>query len=208
MTEAPQYRNKSLLLKLQHELRQSLHSIMGLLELASEETSSPAQAVYLSQCRSGADQLLQVANDVAELASTDRLASSGEIFCLSDMVEEVAGVMAALAHRKGLEFSWSVDPSVPKYVFSERDTIQDMLRRILDNSIKYTAHGSIALSVTSAAHQSVPPGSAGGRCRDTARTAIPSPARCAARALPTWPVPNTTCSRASPMTRVLSLTLK
>ena len=36
------------------------------------------------------------------------------------------------------------------------------------------------------------PASAGGRCRDTARTVLPSPARCAARALPTCPVPNTT----------------
>ena len=47
-----------------------------------------------------------------------------------------------------------------------------------------------------------------GRCRDTARTATPSPASCAAGALPAWPVPNPTCSRASVMTRVLSLSLQ
>src|SRR5579863_5872445 len=55
-------------------------------------------------------------------------------------------------------------------------------------------------SAASAPRQSTPP-SAAGRCRDTARTAMPCPARCAARALPTWPVPNTTCSRSSPMSR-------
>src|SRR5271155_40382 len=53
-------------------------------------------------------------------------------------------------------------------------------------------------SAASAARQSTP-ASAGGRCRDTARTAMPRPARCAARALPTWPVPNTMWSRSSSM---------
>ncbi|HEY5362340.1 MAG TPA: hydrogenase maturation protease, partial [Streptosporangiaceae bacterium] len=46
-----------------------------------------------------------------------------------------------------------------------------------------------------AARQSIPSASPGGRCRDTARTASPCPARYAARTRPTCPVPNTTCSR-------------
>jgi CheY-like chemotaxis protein len=142
-------RNKSLLFKLEHEVRQSLHHLMGMLELAVEEPLSPAQAEYLSQCRAGADQLLQIANDVTELGSPERPHSRVSTFCPTAMVEEVAAIMAALSRRKGLEFHLSVDPSIPRYVYSERDTIQDMLRRLLDNSIKFTARGSVALSLTS-----------------------------------------------------------
>ena len=47
----------------------------------------------------------------------------------------------------------------------------------------------------SAGHHSTPSSSAGGRWRETARTGRPSLVRCAASALPTWPVPNTTCRR-------------
>jgi CheY-like chemotaxis protein len=150
MMEYSYGRNKTLLFKLEHELRQSLHAIMGMLELAAEEAASATQASYLSQCRMNADQLLQIANDVAELASLEPVRSLGSTFCLREMAEEVAEIMTALAVRKGLQFDLSIDPSVPKYVFSERDMIQDMLRRILDNSIKFTTQGSISLSVKSA----------------------------------------------------------
>jgi len=150
MTKYTYGRSKSLLFKLEHELRQSLHHLMGMLELAAEEPLSPAQMGHLSECRAGADRLLQIADDVAELAAPDRLHPPGSTFCLTTIVEEVADIMLPLARRKGLEFNLSVDPSIPTYVFSERDTIQDMLRRLLDNSIKFTARGSVALSVTSA----------------------------------------------------------
>jgi CheY-like chemotaxis protein len=149
MMEYTYGRQKPLSFKLERELRQSLHSLMGLLELAAEEPSSPAQAEYLSQCRAGADQLLQTANDVDELASPECVHSPRSTFCLGGMVKEVAEIMEALARRKGLEFRLSVDPSVPEYVFLERDTIENMLRRILDNSIKFTTRGSVALSVAS-----------------------------------------------------------
>ena len=142
-------RNKSLLFKLEHELRQSLHHLLGMLELVVAEPLSPAQEGYLSECRAGADRLLQVANDVSELASTERLDSPDSAFSLARMVEEVAGIMTPLALRKGLEFRWSLDPAVPECVFSQRESIQDMLRRLLDNSIRFTTRGSVSLAVTS-----------------------------------------------------------
>jgi CheY-like chemotaxis protein len=66
------------------------------------------------------------------------------------MVDEVAQVMQLIAGRKGLEFHLSVDPSVPDFVFAERDTIQDMLRRLLDNSIRFTTRGAVSLTATAA----------------------------------------------------------
>jgi CheY-like chemotaxis protein len=140
-------RNKSLLFKLDQEVRQSLHHLMGMLELTAEEPLSPAQESCLSQCRAGADRLLQIANDVTEICSPERSHSPASTFCLTTIVEEVAAIMSVLARRKGLEFHLLIDPSSPQYVFSERETIQDMLRRLLDNSIQFTARGSVTLSV-------------------------------------------------------------
>jgi signal transduction histidine kinase len=71
MTEYTYGRNKTLLFKLQHEVRQALHSMMGMLELAAEEPSAAARADYLSRCRSSADSLLQIAKDVDELAEAE-----------------------------------------------------------------------------------------------------------------------------------------
>ncbi|HTM48207.1 MAG TPA: response regulator [Bryobacteraceae bacterium] len=142
-------RSKSLLFKLEHEIRQTLHHLMGMLEIAMEAPLTAAQAAYLGECRAGADRLLQVANDVAELADPDRPSPSVSTFSPAAMAQEAGEIMAAIALQKGLEFRLSVEPTIPEFVSSERDMIQDILRRILDNSIKFTARGSITLSVTS-----------------------------------------------------------
>ena len=144
------YDGQDLLFKLDHEVRQTLHHLMGMLEFVAEEPLSCDQSGYLSQCRAASDGLFQIANDVTELASAERPHSPSSTFCPTTIVEEVADIMTTLARRKGLEFDLSVDPSIPAQVFSERDTIQDMLRRLLDNSIKVTERGRVALSVTSA----------------------------------------------------------
>jgi len=92
MTRYAYGRIKSLLFKLEHELRQSLHHSMGMLELAAEEPLSPAQAGYLSECRAGADRLLQIANDVTEPAAPERPHAPGSTLHLATIIEEVAGI--------------------------------------------------------------------------------------------------------------------
>lgn len=139
--------SEALISKLCNEVRHTLHHVMGLIELVAEEPLADKQARRLSQCRTSADQLLRIANDVTELAAPFRPAGVGEPFALAAMVEEVAEVMGLLASWKGLLFRCSVDPSVPAYVIADREAIQDMLRRTLDNSIRVTSYGNVTLSV-------------------------------------------------------------
>src|SRR5690242_9178995 len=100
MMKCANSRDSILLRKLEHEVRQTLHQFMGLLDLVVETPLSPAQAEYISQCRRGARHLLQIANDSGELASPDPVHSPSSTFCLASMVEEVAGIMRVLAGRK------------------------------------------------------------------------------------------------------------
>ena len=61
----------ALLRRLGDEVRESLHQILGAMELMSEEPLSENQRHYLARCRASADQLLCTANDLAELARTE-----------------------------------------------------------------------------------------------------------------------------------------
>ena len=140
-----------LLSRLANDMRQTLHHVVGLLELTAEEPLSLAQLQNLSRCRASADQLLRTAADVSELASSEPLPPLTAPFGLACAIAEVIDVMRLLAERKGLELSCSLDSNIPDVVAADKDTIQDILRRLLNNSIRFTEGGSIALSVKASA---------------------------------------------------------
>ena len=137
-----------LLTRLAYDMRQTLHHVIGLLELTTEEPLSAGQSQNLSRCRASADQLLRTAADVSELASAQPIAGSRVPFSPAHAIGEVIDIMRVLAERKGLELTHSLNSSIPDEVLADKDAIQDILRRILDNSIRFTDRGGIALSLT------------------------------------------------------------
>ncbi|MDP8990481.1 MAG: response regulator [Acidobacteriota bacterium] len=133
--------------------------MLGLVGLAAEEPLSESQGHYLGQCREAADQLLRMADDLAELARPEGSVAGSAEFDTLEAIEEIAGLMGALAARSGLAFHWDAGPGVPTHVLGDKYLLQDMLRRLLDNAIRYTASGSIHLSVGCSVHLSAGAGS-------------------------------------------------
>jgi CheY-like chemotaxis protein len=136
-----------LLTKFGNEVRHTLHNVMGWIELTAEERLSETQARRLAQCRDAADRLFRISNDVAELASPFRPAAPRS-FELKAMVEEVAEITSMLASRRDLQFLSVMEPGTPAWVVADREAVQDMLRRILDNSIRFTGEGIVTLTVS------------------------------------------------------------
>jgi CheY-like chemotaxis protein len=134
-------------LRLSKKVREALHQIAGLVELASEEPLSATQSQYLSRCRECADQLVRTANDIAELDGAE-VAENIAPFVTANMIGEVAELMSVLASGKGLQFDWLIDRSVPARILADKLLLQDTLRRLLDNAVRYTETGSVRLSVT------------------------------------------------------------
>ncbi len=137
---------ESLFLRLGNEVRQGLHHMLGLMALAAEEPLSRSQLDYLDRCREAADQLLRTSGDLAELSRPQRSAAPGAAFDAAQAVGEIAGLMGALAKRKGLSFHWAAEPCLSSRLLGDKSLIQDMLRRLLDNAIRFTPSGSVRLS--------------------------------------------------------------
>jgi len=149
MGNASRRQNKleTVYLRLGNDVRQSLHNIMGLLELMAEEPLSECQKEYLLRCRRSADRLLLTANDVSEIAECEPLVLHPGPMSLRAVVEETVELMSVLARRKGLRMTGTVARGLPQLVVGDRQLIEDLLRRLVDNSIKYTGRGGIDLSV-------------------------------------------------------------
>ena len=143
-----------MLLRLATEIRETLHQILGSIELASEPSLSKAQTDHLSRCCVSIDQLLRTANDISELALPEPSAYSPAPFRVTDVMDAVTELLGPRAARKGLELRCSVDPAVPRYVVADRRLVESVLYRIVDNSIKFTETGGITVSAKAAVTES------------------------------------------------------
>lgn len=129
-------------------VRESLHNLMGLVELTMQEPLSPGQAEHLSQCRAISDRLLRVANDVAELATPYEWPSGESAVELIAMVEELSRIAQAQAGRRRLNFRLHVGRNLRTHAMMDRPLLQDTIHRLLDNSLHVTQSGYVQLSVT------------------------------------------------------------
>jgi CheY-like chemotaxis protein len=140
----------TLLRRLGDEVRETLHQIMGLMELITEEPLSERQSQYLSRCRASADQLLCDANDLAELAGVEFPRAEPSPFPVAGTVEEIAGLMWLLAGKRGASFYWRLNADLPAMVHGDARLLQDLLRRTIESALRAAPGGKINLAAKAA----------------------------------------------------------
>ncbi|HUB14345.1 MAG TPA: ATP-binding protein [Acetobacteraceae bacterium] len=134
-----------------HEFRTLLNSILGHAELLDTDGAlSPAQASNLAVMRSADRHLRAVIDrvlDFSRLEANDRPAPSGPTN-LPDLVSDCLAFIRPHANRKALELRERVAPDVPRDVLADAVGLRQVLVNLLDNAVKFTAHGDVSLLVS------------------------------------------------------------
>jgi two-component system, NarL family, sensor histidine kinase BarA len=126
-----------------HELRTPLNSILGFSDvLVGSANLSDKQRRYVSHIQSSGKALLNLINDVLDLAKIEsgKMERHGVEFSISDLIEKMVGSMLPLAERKNIDLGWDVDPRLPVLV-QDPGKIQQILNNLLSNAIKFTPEG-------------------------------------------------------------------
>jgi PAS domain S-box-containing protein len=135
-----------------HEIRTPINGIMGMTELALREATSDEQREQLLVARSCAKQLLSIVNDILDFSKIE--AGRLEVEALALRVRELAARVIKsyepIASEKGLSLELSVDPSVPEVVVTDPLRLQQILRNLLDNAVKFTPSGWVRVLITTA----------------------------------------------------------
>ena len=136
-----------------HELRTPLNSILLLSRLLLENTSntlSPKQAEFAQTIYSAGEDLLNLINEILDLAKVE----SGKVDIESAplTIRSIAKTMQAsfipLAEQSGVVFSTHVAENVPERLISDRKRIEQIVKNFLSNAFKFTHTGSIRLAFT------------------------------------------------------------
>jgi signal transduction histidine kinase len=142
------------LITLSHDLRQPLNVMLGYTQLLIEDTYGPCneeQRTTLISIERHARELHAVLTGALELARLERrdVEPLAEPFAVSEVLRELC--TGSLAHRAtgDVALRWHADPATPA-LCSDRFRVRQVLQNLIDNALRHTEHGEVA--VTAAPH--------------------------------------------------------
>jgi PAS domain S-box-containing protein len=133
------------LANMSHELRTPLNSIIGFSEFLlsqGENGLNAEQREYLDDILNSGNHLLQLINDVLDLAKVEagKMELSPELFSARRAVEEVCSVVKPLVEQKGIQLSAEVADEIES-VSLDPLRFKQVLFNLVSNAVKFTDSG-------------------------------------------------------------------
>jgi signal transduction histidine kinase/CheY-like chemotaxis protein len=138
------------LANMSHELRTPLNAIIGFTQLMHDGkvgAVSPAHEEYLGDVLDSARHLLQLINDVLDLAKVEsgKMEFNPEPVNLTKLIAEVRQILQSLSSAKRLKVDFEVSPAVEQLIIDPAK-LKQILYNYLSNAIKFTPEeGRIAV---------------------------------------------------------------
>ena len=151
LERASRYKSE-FLANMSHELRTPLNSSLILAKLLADnpqDNLSAEQVQFAQSIYSAGNDLLNLINDILDIAKVEagRLEMRPEITPIAALAEGVRSMFLPQAQRKGLALELQVAPDVPNTLFTDRQRVEQILRNLLGNAVKFTERGSVELTV-------------------------------------------------------------
>jgi len=133
------------LANMSHELRTPLNGIIGFTEFLVDEKPGPLrpkQKEYLGDVLNSARHLLQLINDVLDLAKVEagKMELHPEIFPVHQAVEEVVAVIKGIANKRRIAVGIEIEPEVDA-VMLDQHKFKQVLYNLLSNAVKFSNEG-------------------------------------------------------------------
>lgn len=152
-------RAKSIFLaNMSHELRTPMIAILGFAQILERDSQIPEeQRRHIATISRAGNDLLTLINNVLEVSNIDtgRSTIACEPFELQATLAFVAKMIQIRAADKGLSFAIECSDKLPAFVVGDPQHLRQVLFNLLDNAIKYTEHGRVALSVAALPDQRI-----------------------------------------------------
>jgi len=132
-----------------HEIRTPMNAVLGMADMLSEGDLNVEQRHYLDIIRSNGVTLLDLINDILDLAKVEsgQLSFEEVDFDIRELIDTIVETMGLRAHEKNLELASQVASEMPRIITGDPLRLRQVIVNLLSNAIKFTVKGEIILSV-------------------------------------------------------------
>jgi PAS domain S-box-containing protein len=145
--EAASEAKSAFLATMSHEIRTPLNAVLGLARLLQDERDERRRHDYLQHLVGAAEGLAGLVSDVLDLSKIEagRVVLEDIEFDLHELVSSTFHTFAPLGRERGLAMDCRIDPAVPHQVHGDPVRVRQILSNYLNNALKFTPRGRIAL---------------------------------------------------------------
>ena len=150
LAEAAVRARSQFLANMSHEVRTPMNGVIGMTSLLLDSPLSERQRDFVDTIRVSGESLLTIINDILDFSKIDagRVELEAYPFDVEQCVAQSLELLANQAHRKGLELSMYVDPTVPPDVIGDATRLRQVVVNLVGNAIKFTERGDVSVKVS------------------------------------------------------------
>jgi len=143
------------LANMSHELRTPLNSLLILSKLLSQNPDgnlTDKQVEFARTIHSSGSDLLELINEILDLAKIESGTTDVDVkpVAIAGLQGYVERAFREVALAKGLRFETRLGPDAPETIDTDRKRLQQVLKNLLSNALKFTDEGSVTLTVETA----------------------------------------------------------
>ncbi len=152
LERANQYKSE-FLAKMSHELRTPLNSVMILATIFQENKEknlNQQQIDFAKTIRDAGQDLLELINDILDLSKLEakKLQARPELFSTVSFIKQLESSFRPQAESKNIGFKIEISDGAPKELRTDRQRLQQIVRNLVSNALKFTEKGEVKLQVT------------------------------------------------------------
>lgn len=140
------------LANMSHELRTPLNSSLILAKLLADNkdgTLTEEQVKYARAILSSNNDLLALINDILDLSRIEagHVELADEVVVVDSVLQRLRETFEPMARQKGLALEIEADAMAPTQLVADNQRLQQILKNLLANALKFTEHGKVSLHV-------------------------------------------------------------
>ena len=151
LEQASRYKS-DFLANMSHELRTPLNSSLILAKLLADNQQgnlSDEQVQYAETIRAAGNDLLALINDILDLSKIEagHMEVRSEMVGLATVLDELGRIFRPVAEPKRLALKLSLAPGCPDIIETDRQRLEQVLKNLLSNALKFTEAGEVGLEI-------------------------------------------------------------
>ncbi len=148
--EAGNHAKSAFLANMSHEIRTPLNGVLGMADVLAAKLTEPDQLAMLDVIRHSGSHLLQILNDVLDLARIEsgHVQLDRQAFSPAELAQRVEAIHGVTARGKGIDLRVLCDSEAQQSWLGDAQRVMQVLHNLVSNAVKFTQTGSVCMTVT------------------------------------------------------------